>query len=137
MRLSRSGARRIRDRARAPGFTLVELLVCLAIIALLLTLVTPRYFSSVSRAEETVLKTNLTLLRDAVDKYYADVGRYPASLDELVQKRYIRSVPQDPVTKSDKTWQVVAPDDSAKGGVADVRSGAAGTARDGTRYAEW
>jgi general secretion pathway protein G len=119
------------------GFTLIELLVCLAVIALLLTVVSPRYFGSVSQAEETVLRSNLTLLRDALDKYNADIGKYPATLEELAEKRYIRSVPVDPVTKSDKTWQVVAPEDKKNGGVIDVRSGAPGAARDGSKYSEW
>lgn len=123
-------------RARA-GFTLIELLVCLAIIALLMSIVSPRYFSGVTRAEETVLRNNLVLLRDALDKYNADVGKYPATLDELAEKRYIRSVPLDPITKSDKTWQTVAPKDAKAGGVIDVHSGAGGTARDGTKFAEW
>lgn len=124
-------------RARSAAFTLIELLVCLAIIALLLAVVAPQYFSSVTNAEETVLRTNLALLRDALDKHYADTGKYPGSLEELVQKRYIRAVPVDPVTKSEKTWQVLAPDDERKGAVFGVRSGAEGVARDGTRFAEW
>jgi general secretion pathway protein G len=119
------------------GFTLIELLVCLSVIALLLTLVAPRYFPSVSRAEETVLKSNLALLRDALDKYHADSGQYPDSLEALVHKRYIRSIPLDPVTKSETTWQIVPPQEPAVGGVFDVRSGAAGTARDGSKFSDW
>jgi general secretion pathway protein G len=122
---------------RARGFTLIELLVCLAIIALLLSLVVPRYTSSVSHTEETILRTNLAGLRDALDKYYADVGKYPSSLEDLVKKRYLRSVPLDPITRSEKTWRVLPPDDPAKGAIANVRSGAEGTAPDGTKYAEW
>lgn len=121
----------------APAFTLIELLVCLSVIALLLTLVAPRYFPSVSRAEETVLKSNLALLRDALDKYHADSGHYPNSLEELVRKRYIRNIPLDPVTRSEKTWQLVPAETPAADGVFDVRSGAVGTARDGTKYSDW
>src|SRR5258706_12914630 len=96
----------MRDRA---GFTLIELLVALAIIALLLSLAVPRYFGSLSRAEEAVLKENLTSMRDALDKHYADTGKYPASLEDLVTKKYLRNVPTDPVTQSQSTWIVVSP----------------------------
>jgi type II secretion system protein G len=123
---------------RAPaGFTLIELMVTLAIIALLVAIVTPRYFPSVKRAEETVLRQNLALLRDAIDKHHADTGKYPASLDELVQKRYIRTMPLDPVTQSTATWTVVAPQDPKLGAVSDVHSGAKGPARDGSDYEQW
>lgn len=119
------------------AFTLIELLVTLSIIALLLTLISPRYFTSISKAEETTLKNNLAVLRDAIDKHYADNGKYPDKLDDLVQKKYIRAVPLDPVTRSESTWVVVAPDDPKQGGIFDVHSGAAGTARDGSVYAKW
>jgi general secretion pathway protein G len=123
-------------RAHA-GFTLIELMVTLAIIALLVAIVTPRYFPSIKRAEETVLRQNLALLRDAIDKHHADTGKYPASLDDLVQKRYIRTMPLDPVTQSTATWTVVAPQDPKLGAVYDVHSGAKGTARDGSTYEQW
>lgn len=122
---------------RQPGFTLIELLVTLSIIALLLTLVTPQYFSSVSRAEETTLKADLAVLRDAIDKHYSDFGRYPSNLDELVKRKYIRRVPADPITRSDTTWVTVPPADPAQGGVYDVHSGATGNGRNGTPYAQW
>ncbi len=83
----------------------------LAIIALLLSIVTPRYFNTVGRAEEAVLKEDLTLLRDAIDKHYADTGKYPGTLDDLVAKRYLRKVPSDPITQSAGTWVVVPPAD--------------------------
>ncbi|MBI1905695.1 MAG: prepilin-type N-terminal cleavage/methylation domain-containing protein [Rhodocyclales bacterium] len=124
-------------RAWERAFTLIELLVTLAIIGLLLSLVAPRYFSSVTRAEETALKHNLALLREAVDKHYADTGKYPVSLEDLVRKKYIRSVPVDPVTESGATWVLVPPDDPDKGGIYDVRSGAQGVARDGSQYNRW
>lgn len=126
-----------RPPRRGTGFTLIELLVTLSIIALLLALVTPRYFASVSRAEETTLKHNLAALRDAIDKHYADHGKYPATIEELVRKKYIRSVPVDPVTHSDATWIAVPREDARTAGIYDVRSGATGTARDGSAYAKW
>jgi general secretion pathway protein G len=122
---------------RIRGFTLIELLVALAIIATLLTLVTPRYFGSIDKAEEATLRQNLAGLRDVLDKHYADTGKYPVSLDELVTKRYLRQVPQDPITKSTQTWVLVPPEDKALGGVFNVRSGAQGVGRDGTAYREW
>jgi general secretion pathway protein G len=119
------------------GFTLIELLVALAIIALLISIVVPRYFGTISRAEETVLKENLRTLRDAIDKHYADTGRYPDSLEQLATKRYVRNVPEDPITQSVATWTLVPPEDPKKGAVYDVRSGAKGTGRDGKPYEQW
>lgn len=130
-------AERLPAREHRSGFTLIELLVTLAIIGLLMSIVAPRYFPSVKRAEETVLKQNLALLRDAIDKHRADTGKYPDSLEELVQKRYMRSMPLDPVTQSATTWIVVPPEDPKTGAVYDVHSGAKGTGRDGKAYEEW
>ena len=122
---------------RTPGFTLIELLVALAVIALLLSIVTPRYFGSVSKTEETVLKENLHLMRDALDKYYSDSGRYPDGLADLVSRRYLRSIPDDPITQSSATWVVLPPADPQKGAVFDVKSGAKGAGRDGKPYEQW
>jgi len=119
------------------GFTLIELLVTLAIIALLLSLAGPRYFSNVTKAEETTLKHNLATLRDAIDKHYADNGRYPGSLADLVQKHYVRALPLDPITQSNATWVPIPPADPQKGAIFDVKSGAQGAARDGTPYNQW
>jgi general secretion pathway protein G len=110
------------------GFTLVELMVVLTVIALLLSIVVPDYVGRVRRAEEAVLKENLVALRDALDKHYADAGKYPGSLEELVVKRYLRSIPNDPFTRS-ATWIAVPPTDVQKGGVYDVHSGAKGYER--------
>jgi len=125
----------VRRRA-VRAFTLIELLIVMAIIATLLTLVLPRYFGSVDRSKEVVLKQSLATVRDAIDKHYGDTGRYPDSLQDLVDKRYLRTLPVDPVTESAATWQLVPPADATKGGVYDVRSGAAGTASDGKPYSE-
>ena len=119
------------------GFTLIELLVVLAIIATLLTLAVPRYFSSVDKSKEAVLKENLYQMRDAIGKYYADRGKYPESLQALATDKYLRSVPLDPVTDSASTWIVVAPEDPQKGGVYDVKSGAPGKALDGSEFSTW
>ena len=121
----------------AGGFTLIELLVVTVIIAVLLTLAVPRYFHSVDRSKEAVLRENLASLRDALQKYYGDKGRYPDKLDDLKRERYLRRVPVDPLTSSSATWLVVPPPDAAKGSVYDVQSGAAGSGSDGVPYKEW
>lgn len=120
-----------------PGFTLIELLVVMAIIATLLTLVAPRYFHSVTRSQEAVLKQNLAQTRDAIDKYYADTGKYPDALGDLVAQKYLRRAPFDPVTESTTTWVTVSPEDQDKGAIYDIKSGAIGKASDGTVYSEW
>ena len=119
------------------GFTLIELLVVMAIIATLLTLAVPRYFHSTDRAKEAVLKQNLSQMRESIDKYYGDRGRYPDSLDDLVNRKYLRKVPPDPITDSPLTWVTVPPDLAGSGGVFDVKSGAPGTALDGSNYDKW
>jgi general secretion pathway protein G len=119
------------------GFTLIELLVVMAIIAILLTLAVPRYFGSMDRSKEAVLKEDLYQLRDAIGKYYGDKGRYPESLDALATEKYLRKVPVDPITESATTWVVVAPEDAQKGNVFDVKSGAQGKAGDGSAYSDW
>jgi len=111
------------------GFTLVELMVVLTVIALLLSVVVPDYVGRMKRAEEAVLQENLTVMRDALDKHYADAGKYPVHLEELVAKRYLRSIPKDPFTHSASTWIAVPPQDSRKGNVWDVRSPAKGYER--------
>jgi general secretion pathway protein G len=109
----------------------------MAIIALLLSIVTPRYFHNVSRAEETVLKEDLALMREALDKYHADNNKYPDTLNDLVSKKYLRNIPEDPITQSSATWLAVTPAGGDKGGVFDIKSGAPGNGRDGTAYADW
>lgn len=120
------------------GFTLIEILVVLAIIATLLSLVTPRYFSTVDRSKETVLRHDLNVVRDAIDKFYSDNNRFPNTLADLVQRKYIRNVPVDPITESRITWIFTPPPDIyIKGLIADIHSGSAALASDGTPYASW
>jgi general secretion pathway protein G len=119
------------------GFTLIELLVVMTVIAMLLTLAVPRYFHTIDKSKEAILRDNLSILRDTLDKYYGDNGRYPESLDDLVTKRYLRTIPQDPITESAATWVTVPPDDLSKGMIYDIRSGAQEQAMDGTLYGEW
>jgi general secretion pathway protein G len=111
------------------GFTLVELMVVLTVIALLLAVVVPDYIGRMKRAEEAVLQENLALMRDALDKHYADTGKYPHALEELVSKRYLRSIPKDPFTQASATWVPVPPADPKKGGVFDIHSAAKGYER--------
>jgi general secretion pathway protein G len=123
---------------RARGFTLMELMVVMAIIASLITIALPRYFHSVDRSKEAVLKQDLSIMRDAIDKFFADRGRYPLTLEELAEKRYLRKVPPDPITGSASTWVVLPPPDAeAAAGVYDVRSGAPGRSLDGETFDAW
>jgi general secretion pathway protein G len=121
------------------GFTLIELIVVMAIIALLVSIVAPRYYRTVDKARDASLKTTLNVMRDAIDKYAADRDKYPESLDELVTRGYLRQLPEDPITGQKDSWQMLPPAASAvmKGRVADVRSGAAGQGQDGTPYSSW
>lgn len=119
------------------GFTLIELLVVMAIIGTLLTIAVPRYFHSVEKSKEAVLHQNLALTRQALDKFFGDNGKYPDSLDDLVSKKYLRSLPYDPIAESNTAWLIIAPDTSEKGGVFDIKSGATGLGLDGTEYKDW
>lgn len=122
---------------RDAGFTLIELLVVMSIIAVLLTVAVPYYFGSLEKSRETVLRQNLELMRDSLDKFYGDNGRYPDTLEELVSKRYLRRLPLDPITERADSWLTLPPPDPEKTGVYDVRSGAEGEGADGTPYGEW
>lgn len=128
---------RLPRRAYRAGFTLIELLVAMAIIAVLMSLAVPQYFGRVEAAKEAVLRENLHQMRDAVDKFYGDNNRYPDALADLVERKYLRRIPPDPITDSDQTWVIVAPTDSRKGRVSDIKSGAKGNGRDGTPYSSW
>lgn len=122
---------------RRRGYTMIELLVALAIIATLLSLAAPRYLANLDRAKESVLRENLYVMRDAIDKFFADRGRYPDKLSDLVERQYLRAVPLDPMTESANSWVVVAPAEPGIGAVFDVRSSAPNRARDGTWFKDW
>jgi general secretion pathway protein G len=126
-----------RAKRASRAFTLVELLVVLAILAFLLSVAVPRYFGSLDRSKETVLKENLFQVRESLDQYFSDTGKYPDKIEDLVARHYLRSAPIDPVTGSTTTWLVVPPGELDKGGVFDIRSGAAGNGKDGTAYRNW
>ena len=138
-----NGVARQGFRARAEvGFTLVELLVVISMISLLAAMAIVQYRNSVQSSKEAVLKTNLFRMRDAIDQYYADKGKYPSSIDSLVSDGYLRSIPEDPITRSKDTWQTTPaePDPSnpsAEPGIYDIKSGAQGQALDGSNYADW
>ena len=122
---------------RVRAFTLIELLVVLAIIAVMLTLAVPRYFGQIETAREAVLHDNLKTTRDVIDKFYGDTGRYPESLQELVDRHYLRALPVDPISESGATWIVLPPPEKYKGAVYDLKSGAPGVARDGRAFSDW
>lgn len=134
---------RLRHRVRQDGgFTLIELLVVIALIITLSAIAFATYKNSIQRGREAVLRENLFRMRDSIDQHYADKGKYPATLDDLVSTGYLRKLPADPMTQSDQTWQGIPaePDlnnPSAEPGVFDVKSGSEGTALDGSKYSEW
>ncbi len=119
------------------GFTLIELLVVLAIVALLASLALPRYTQYLDRQKEAVLAENLRQTRDALEQFQADRGRYPESLDELVTRRYLKTLPFDPFLESQRNWLTSAPTPPAEGKVGDVHSAANGIGRNGTPYQQW
>jgi general secretion pathway protein G len=124
------------------GFTLIELLIVIALITILASMGVVQYRNSLQSSKEAVLRTDLFRMRDAIDQYYADKGKYPASLDTLVSEGYMRKIPEDPITKSADTWQTepAEPDPSnpsAEPGIYNVKSGAPGTALDGSSYSDW
>jgi len=121
------------------GFTLIELMVVMAIVALLVSIAAPRYLASLDRAREASLRSSLAVMRQAIDQFAADRGRFPKGLGELVQERYLRQLPEDPITGQRGSWLALAPapDSVVQGQVADVRSSAAGRARNGELYADW
>jgi len=123
--------------SRPRGFTLIELIVVMSIIATLLMIAVPRYFKSLERSKEAVLRQDLSVLRDAIDKYEADLGHKPETLANLVEHKYIRSIPVDPFTKSAEAWVATPSDDSEAPGIVDIHSGSKATALDGTALLAW
>ena len=124
------------------GFTLIELLVVVAIIGILAGIASVQLRQTPQKAKEAVLKEDLYVLRDVIDQYFADKGKYPESLETLVEEGYIRKLPIDPMTGSDQSWVVEFAESSDEdpeggGGVIDVHSGASGAALDGSSYSEW
>ena len=124
------------------GFTIIEMMVVLALIVILASLAMVQYRRTIIYSKEAVLRDDLTKMRDAIDQYYADKNQYPPTLSALASEGYLRDIPKDPITESNSTWQEVPaePDSSnptAGPGVYDVKSGAETTALDGTRYSEW
>ena len=124
------------------GFTLIELMVVMAIISILLAIALPVYQKSIIRSKESVLRNNLFTLRSMIDEYTIDKQKAPESLQTLVTDGYLRQVPQDPITNSDQTWRVIMEDTPVGGtssapGVFDVKSGSEKTALDGTLYSDW
>jgi len=119
------------------GFTFIELLVVMVIIATLLSIAAPRYFNSIDKANEAVLRQDLGIFRQAIDQFYSDKGSYPINLEELVDRGYLRSIPVDPLTESNETWIKIEPPNDEEEGVYDVRTGFSGKAKDGTFYQEW
>jgi general secretion pathway protein G len=126
------------SKAKRPrGFTLIELLVVLAILATLVAIAVPRYHQAVDRAREVTLRSNLRQVREAIDKYHTDTGRLPDTLQRLADARYLRGVPLDPITERVDSWLLTPHPDGVTPGVYDLRSGAEGTARDGSAYSSW
>jgi len=119
------------------GFTLIELMVVMVVIAMLLTVAVPRYLRALERSKEAVLKQDLSALRESIDKFYGDTGKFPETLATLVEKRYMRSIPVDPIAKSADTWVVILDDEPEDTGVKDVHSGAEGAGQNGVPYALW
>ena len=126
------------SRPPSRGFTLLEVLVVLSIISLLAALAVPRYVERLEEAREAVLAENLKVTRIAIDRFSADTGRYPGSLAELVERRYLRDLPVDPVTQRNDTWLEIAASVIEPGvdGIGDIRSGAEGMSRKGVSYGE-
>jgi len=121
---------------KTSGFTLIELLVVLAIIAILVTLATPRYIQHIDRSKHVVLQENLATLRTTLEQYNADTDQWPNSLEELVERKYLRTIPIDPITERSDTW-LTYPASSGEEGIGEIRSGAEGGDANGVPYSDW
>ena len=118
------------------GFTFVELMVVMAMVALLISIAVPRYFAGLERSKEAVLREDLFVMREVIDQFYIDKGSYPVNLEALVDKRYLRALPVDPITSSNDSWiEIVSPQNPQL--ISDVRSGASGIGSDGQAYFDW
>lgn len=132
----------LKNKIKSPfilsGFTLLELIVVMAIVALLTSVAAPAYFKSISKARDNSLSTTLRVVRDAIEQFASDKGKYPESLDNLISERYLRSIPVDPVTGRYDTWVLIPADKDAplKGNMYDLRSGAAGVDHAGVLYGD-
>ena len=126
----------VTKRATRAGFSLIELMVVMAIIAALVAIALPRYQGSVDNARLTALKASLRVMRDSIDRYYEDKGRFPETLQELADARYLRDVPVDPLTDSAQTWVLKADEEGDGGGIVDVASGAKGATPQGVVYSD-
>jgi len=132
----RSGSR------RQFGFTLVELMIVMAIIVILIGIAVPQYYKAIQRAKESVLHSNLFTIRQVIDEYTYDRQKAPQTLQDLVTDGYLRSIPIDPMTNSNSTWQLIMEDpnnaaNQNEPGIFDVKSGSDKTSLDGTKYADW
>lgn len=116
------------------AFTLIEMLIVMAVVALLLTIALPHYFGSLEKSRDLALQENLKVLRVTLDRFFADKGRYPDTLEELVEQKYLRALPVDPITDSPRSWIPIQAKDSDIKGIADIKSGAHGLAKDGRAY---
>jgi general secretion pathway protein G len=121
-------------RTLTRGFTLIEMLIVMAIVALLLTIALPRYFGSLEKSKDIALQENLRVLRLSLDRFYSDKGRYPQTLDELVEHRYLKAVPIDPVTDSSRSWILIPVRNADTAGISDIKSGAPGANKEGRAY---
>lgn len=119
------------------GFTLIELLVVLTILALLLSLASPKYFNHIDRAKEMALKEDLKTMRTAVDQYFGDHGVYPDNLESLLEQSYLDKIPVDPITERSDTWVIIPPEPPLEGNVFDLKSAAVGISKDGSAYNTW
>jgi len=129
-------------RRRELGFTMVELMIVMAIIVILVSIAIPQYQKALIRAKETVLKNNLFTLRQVIDEYTYDKKKAPQSLQDLVAAGYLRDIPMDPITESNQTWRTIMEDalqsvDQTEPGIFDVKSGSDKSGLDGTPYADW
>jgi general secretion pathway protein G len=134
--------RRIRSGKRSLGFTLIELMIAMAVISILVSVSVPMFNKSLVRSKETVLRQNLFAMRTVIDEFTYDKGKAPQSLDDLVQAGYLRKIPIDPMTGNDQTWEIIMEDVSnavnqSEPGIFDVRSGSDKMSLEGTAYAEW